>query len=65
VTAAARMAKTRARRKAGKIPVTMLVDEDTVEDLVQAKLLDPTHTDDKPAIASALERLLTTLRATP
>jgi hypothetical protein len=59
------MAKTRALRKAGKLPVQIVVEECQVEQLVDNGILDPMLTDDKSAIATAIERAVAiALRAT-
>ena len=65
MSAAARMAKTRALRKAGKLPLQIVVEESQVEQLVDNGILDPMLTDDKSAIATAIERAVAiALRAT-
>jgi hypothetical protein len=55
----------RARQRAGRIPVTVEIDEvDWAEELIEAGFLAPHEAEDRKAIGDALSRFLDVLRHT-
>lgn len=61
-TAAARVKAHRARRAAGRLSLTIEVDEvATIEVLERARLLEPLREHDRESISRAVERLLVVL----
>ena len=64
MSAAARMRKHRERLAAGRMAVLIEGPEEVVDCLVEIRILNPMHTDDREKIAQAIESTLRALRVT-